>query len=109
MLDPGTVVIAYLREPREQIWGVLLKLEAAGLLLRGLDIGSFDDFLKQTGGGEARHIDLSSVFYPITRVEKILFDESTETIPSLQDRFKNRTGMAIHAYLGMRGEDDHVA
>lgn len=105
MLNPGTVVVAYLKEPREQIWGVLLKLEGTGLLLRGIDLHSFDDFLKQAGSGsagaESQGIDLSTVYYPATRLEKILLDEPTGAIPSLRERFRARAGMEITDYLGL--------
>ena len=108
MLNPGTVVVAYLKEPREQIWGVLLKLEGTGLLLRGIALNSFDDFLKQAGNGsvsgESHGIELSTIYYPATRLEKILLDEPCGAIPSLRERFRSRAGMEITDYLGLTHE-----
>lgn len=101
MFAPGTAIIAYLKEPREQIWGVLLRLEPAGLLIKGIDLNSFEDFLKQFPEAEARTIDLSTVFYPAARLEKILLDEASPAIPALCERFSRRAGLDIRDYLGM--------
>ena len=101
MLAPGTAVVAYLKEPREQIWGVLLRLEPAGLLIKGIDLGSFEDFLKQFPDTESRTIDLSTIYYPTARLEKLLLDETGPAIPALQERFSRRAGIDIRVYVGL--------
>ena len=45
-IDSGAAVILVLHSPREKCWGVLDELNAAGVFLRGLDLNSFDDWLR---------------------------------------------------------------
>ena len=105
VFEPGTAVVVYLKEPREQVWGALLRHDVTGLMVRGLDLGSFEDFLKQFASPEQRTIELSTVYYPVVRIEKILLDEPAPSIPSMRERFLQRAGMELVEYLGM----SHVA
>jgi len=41
-LAPGVAVVLYLHTPREKLWGVLLSLEPAGIVIRGVDLAVFD-------------------------------------------------------------------
>jgi hypothetical protein len=106
MLAAGSVVVVYLREPREQVIGVLESLDGAGVTVRGLGLDSFEDWTGQTVRGDAGGLGPSQVFFPLLRVEKIMLDESAGSLPSFRDRFRERTGLELAGALAARpGED----
>lgn len=91
-LEPGTPVLVYLHSPREKVFGVLLSLGGAGIEVRGLDIVSLEDWMRQEVSGERSGLGLASAFYPMWRVERIERDESTDALEGLADRFHRLTG-----------------
>ena len=96
-LLPGTVVIAYVHEPRERFWGVLRCLDLTGVVIEGIDLNSFDDWVRQTAeGGEG--LTLSTVFFPLHRVEKLLLDDDNGSVPSLSKQFERRVGRTVKAF-----------
>jgi len=100
-METNSIVIVSLVSPKEKIWGQLIALDAAGVTVRGMDLGSFDDFIRQVRSGEESTVGLAFVFYPMHRVERIALDEPSGAIPSLADRFREKAGMTIQAYLGL--------
>ena len=100
-MDIDSIVIVSLSSPKEKIWGQLISLNAAGVTVRGMDIGSFDDFLRQILAQEESTVGMAHVFYPMHRVERIARDEASGSIPSLADRFRQKIGMSIQEYLGI--------
>ncbi|HET6373467.1 MAG TPA: hypothetical protein VFG76_09170 [Candidatus Polarisedimenticolia bacterium] len=98
----GSIVIAYLHNPREKIWGLLLGIDAAGIWLRGVDLRSFDDWLRGHVAGAEQEIAASTTFYPLARVEKILLDEVGGGLPSLEQQCITRTGQSPRALLAPR-------
>lgn len=87
----GELVIATLREPREKLWGVLDDITDAGVYLRGVDVGSFDELARAVAAGETV-FGVTDVFFPLWRVERIARDSRSGTIPSLAEQFAARTG-----------------
>lgn len=87
---PGAVVIATLANPREKFWGAILQLSAIGLSLRGVDLSSFDDFTAQIRDGEP--FAAGVMFFPMHRVERLELDLPEGTLPSLAQRFAQKTG-----------------
>jgi len=98
-MGPGSAVLLYLREPQEKQWGVLKRLDATGVVLEGIDLGSFDDWVRQIERGEESVVGPSLLFVPMNRLEKILLDRSSGSLPSLADRFLRRTGRTVQAVL----------
>ena len=95
-LVPGAAILLYLREPQEKMWGVLKCLDATGVTIEGLDLGSFDDWLAQLDHvGEEVLSGPSLVFLPIGRVEKILLDRPSGALPSLAQRVERRAGCSL--------------
>jgi hypothetical protein len=76
-------------------------MSPSGATLRGIDIGSFDDFIRQVLDQEEATVGLATVFYPMHRIERIALDEPSGSIPSLADRFKRKVGVTIQEYLGI--------
>lgn len=100
-MEINSVVIVSLMAPKEKLWGQLVALSSAGVTLRGIEIESFDDFVRQIVSQEEASVGMMTVFYPIHRVERIALDEPSGTLPSLADRFRSRVGITIQEYLGL--------
>jgi hypothetical protein len=100
-MEINSIVILSLMAPKEKVWGQLVTLSAAGVTVRGIEIDSFDDFVRQIVGQEEVSVGMATVFYPIHRVERIALDEPSGSLPSLADRFRRRVGISIQEYLGL--------
>lgn len=100
-MEINSVVIVSLTAPKEKIWGQLLSLGAAGVTVRGIDLNSFEDFLRQIVHQEEATVGMTTVFYPVHRVERIALDEPSGSLPSLSDRFRQKVGLTIQEYLGI--------
>jgi hypothetical protein len=105
-MDINSIVIVSLMAPKDKIWGQLLALRDAGITVRGIELDSFDDFIRQIVNQEEATVGLATVFYPMHRVERVAWDEPSGTLPSLSDRFQARVGITIQEYLGI--ETPHV-
>ena len=97
----NSLVILSLVNPKQKIWGLLLALEPAGITLRGIELDSFDDFVRQVVEQDEAAVGMATVFYPMHRVERIAADETSGSIPSLSDRFRQKTGATVYEYLGL--------
>ncbi len=100
-MEINSIVIVSLSNPKEKIWGQLVALNPAGVTVRGIDLASFDDFLRQLLDHEEATVGLATVFYPMHRVERIAQDEASGSIPSLADRFRAKIGLSVQEYLGL--------
>ena len=100
-MEINNIVIVSLASPKEKIWGQLLQLDAQGVTVRGIEINSFDDFVRQIVDREECTVGMTQVFYPMHRVERVALDESCGSIPSLSDRFHNLVGLSLQEYLGI--------
>jgi methylmalonyl-CoA/ethylmalonyl-CoA epimerase len=99
MIRPGSTVLLYLREPKEKLWGLLRRIDSAGVVLEGIDLSSFDDWIVQIDREEESVVGPSVLFVPMGRVEKILLDRSSGQLPSLAERFQRRTGRTVEQVL----------
>ncbi len=97
---PGQAVLAYLRDPQEKVFGLLRRIDASGVVLEGVDLSSFDDWVAQVERGEETVVGPSVVFVPMARVERLLLDRPSGNLPSLSDRFRTRTGRTVGDVLG---------
>jgi len=98
-MDPNSIVIVSLHSPREKIWGILLEINPSGVTLRGVDLNSFDHFVSQINQLDAERIGLPTIFFPMTRVERISLDEPSGSIPSMAEIFQRKIGRSIMDYL----------
>ena len=99
-MQKHSVVIVNLHSPREKIWGVLLSVQNYGITLRGIDLNSFDDWTREVSSGETG-IGLSTVMFPMHRVERVLLDEGVGDIQSLADVFQSRVGEDLWSHLNL--------
>jgi len=98
-MDPHSIVVVSLHSPKERLWGELLDVSSAGVTLRGIDLGSFDDFVSQVLHPEGDRVGLPTLFFPMQRIERIALDEARGSIPSLAETFKKRVGRSLVDYL----------
>ncbi len=91
-LSPGVVVLVSLHSPREKFWGVLHETSAAGILVRGLDVETYEDWLAQEAAHAEAMVGPTTVFFPMGRVERMEIDETVGPVESLASRFAARTG-----------------
>ena len=89
--QPGTMVVVTLANPREKFWGAILSLRSEGISLRGIELASFEDLVALVKDGEP--FSLGVVFFPMHRVERMELDLPDGSIPSLSQRFTNKTGL----------------
>jgi hypothetical protein len=100
-VEVNSIVIVSLTGPKDKIWGQLLALQNAGATVRGIELDSFDDFVRQIVNQEEATVGMATVFYPMHRVERIAWDEPSGSLPSLCDRFRDKVGISIQEYLGI--------
>jgi hypothetical protein len=90
-VNPGDLVIAQLRDPREQLWGLLTRLDNSGVIIRGIDMACFEEWSSQCAAGGEQALGPSTVFIPTHRIERISLDEPVGAVPSLGRRFRDVT------------------
>ena len=99
-MEPGSIVILNLVQPTEKFWGVLLRLAPEGITLRGLNLSSFDDWVRDIVKGEAA-LDVVTMFVPLFRVERMFLDEQVGEVESYRQRFGRQIGIPVETYLGV--------
>jgi hypothetical protein len=107
MTDPtpftaGDLIVVILHSPRERLWGRLLRLDAAGVALRGLDLTPWEEVLTLVRTGQGDQVALGTRFLPMHRVEAMYLDEASSGVDSLARTFHLRTGMDAAAFLEHR-------
>jgi hypothetical protein len=98
-MDPHSIVVISLHSPKEKVWGELLSISPAGVTIRGVDLNSFDHFIRQINEPESERIGLPTVFFPMTRVERVALDEPSGAIPSMAEIFARKVGRSLAEYL----------
>jgi hypothetical protein len=99
-LSRGTPVILYLQTPKEKVWGILVSLNPSGVVVRGLDLVVFDEWMRQEARGEDAGLGLATIFYPMGRLERMERDESLGPLASYADRFFRAVGRTVHDAAG---------
>jgi hypothetical protein len=93
-IEAGETVIAILHSPREKLLGIIDAIDPAGISIRSIELGYFDDWCRSIASGEA-HLQMSDNFFPMWRVERITRDEGSEDVPSMSEQFESRTGQEL--------------
>jgi hypothetical protein len=105
-LSEGEAVILYLQSPKEKVWGLLLQLHAAGVVLRCIELRAFEDWMRQEARGDEPYLGLTTVFYPMNRVERMERDEALGPTASYSARFEREVGRTVRAVLGLEPDGD---
>ena len=98
-MKPDSIVIISLHSPKEKIWGILLDINPSGVTIRGIDLNSFDHFISQINQIDAERVGLPTVFFPMTRIERVSLDEPSGLIPSMAEIFERKIGRTLTDYL----------
>lgn len=91
-LEPGALVVLHCCNPKEKMWGLLVKIDPVGVVVRGLDLNSVEDWLRQEAAGATSMLAPSTQFVPMHRVERIFLDESAGGVPGYGDRYRTSCG-----------------
>ena len=89
----GQLVVLVAVNPRERLWGRLVGLEAAGVAVRGMELGNWDENLALLRQGQMEHVSVGTRFVPMHRVESLYADEQVAGAPSMGDLFRRGSGM----------------
>jgi len=98
-MEPHSIVVVSLHTPREKVWGELLSIPPAGITMPGVVLNSFDHFIRQINEPESERIGLPTVFFPMTRIERVSLDEPSGSIPSMAEIFARKVGRSLAEYL----------
>jgi hypothetical protein len=109
MIRPGAIVLVHLVQPTEKLWGVLQDLGVAGVMLRAINLSSFDDWMGQAARREDQTLGLVTMFVPLFRVERIFLDEPVGAVESYRERFGRRVGVSVEQYLGIEDREPEPA
>jgi hypothetical protein len=93
-IEPGETVIVILHSPREKLFGTLDEVSGAGVFIRAVELGYFEDWSRAIVSGEP-HLPMTDYFLPMWRVERMSRDEGTADSPSLTHQFEQRTGRSL--------------
>lgn len=99
--EPSSLVIVNLVNPKEKFFGILTALSQAGVTLRGINLDAYEDWIRQIAHRDESNLDVTTMFFPLFRVERIYLDEPSGAIKSYAQRFHDVTGMGVHTYLGL--------
>ena len=103
MIEPHSIIVISLHTPKERLWGELVGITSSGVTVRGVNVESFDEFVRQSRDPEAESLGLPTLFFPMTRVERVALDERRGSVPSLADLFEQKVGCTLGAYLARFG------
>jgi len=99
-MENGTIVILNLENPKEKILGKLITILPAGIVIKGLNVNSFQEWVNQfTRPRESHAIVPATVFFPMHRVTSCCLDEDLGDVPSFSSQFKEKTREAIDRIL----------
>lgn len=104
-LTAKSVVTLSLHSPREKIWGVLLSINTFGVTIRGIDINSFQDWVRSVANN-TESMSLSTMFVPMIRVEKATLDEAFGMYKSFSEQFYERTGQSVLDFMDLPDDED---
>ncbi len=108
-MQPGSIVILYLVNPAEKYWGVLESLTQPGITLRAINLSSFDDWLSSVATDLQPSLGLVTVFFPLSRVERMFLDEQVGEVESMSQSFERRVGRSVEEFLGLEPAADEPA
>lgn len=96
-IQPGESVLLVLHTPREKLFGILDEINAAGVFVRAIDLGYFDDWCRSIAEGE-QYLAMSDYFVPMWRLERMVRDESSDEAASMSEQFEQRTGRRLSEF-----------
>lgn len=106
-IEVGSLVVLHCANPREKHWGLLIQMDGLGVVLRGLDLASVEDWLAQERGGGDPLLAPSTFFVPTHRLVRVDLDETGPVVTGYGDRFRRECGRDVReALLGESGHEE---
>lgn len=100
MLETGSIVILNLENPKEKILGKLISISPSGIVIKGVNVNSFNEWMNQLSQPHAiPAIVPTTIFFPMHRVLSCYLDEDLGEVPSFSSQFKEKTQQEIHQVL----------
>jgi hypothetical protein len=99
MMKPNSIVVVNLQNPKERFFGRLLDVNTPGIMVRGIDLNAFEDWMNHVIHREESGVQPTTIFFPLHRIEKIILDEGIGAIPSLSDTFLTKVGSSVEEHL----------
>ena len=99
MIQVGSIVVLALGSPREKYWGRLVSLSEVGVQLRGLELPGVTDWAREVGQPGQASMGLATIFFPLSRVEKIFLDEDSGVVPSVRTQVEKLVGDRLEDLL----------
>jgi hypothetical protein len=101
------LVVVNCSNPREKVWGLLIRLDSVGAVVRGLDLNSVDDWLRQERNQGDSLIAPGTFLIPTHRILRIDLEESGGLVSSFGDRYTSACGGDVRdALLGYPREPE---
>jgi hypothetical protein len=98
-MDIHSIIVVSLHSPKEKVWGELMAINQAGITVRGIDLNSFDHFVRAINEPDGERVGFPTIFFPMNRVERLSLDESSGSIPSMAELFTRKVGRTLPDYL----------
>lgn len=98
-MEAGSIVVLHLLNPSEKYFGVLHSIGPAGITMRGINLSSFEDWMRVVVANEIDTLGPNTVFFPLLRIERIFLDEPVGRVESLSQIFERRVGQPVREYL----------
>ena len=109
-MSPGSIVVLHLAQPSEKYWGLLESIAPFGVTIRGIHLSSFDDWVHAvTHDNEELSMGLTTVFFPLHRVERMFLDEPVGQVESLSQSFERCVGKSVSEFLGLEPAPEEPA
>ncbi|MBI4481659.1 MAG: hypothetical protein HY652_02090 [Acidobacteria bacterium] len=93
------LVVIALQDPKENYWGRLEEITPAGVWIRGLNVETFEDWVRQVSNGNAG-LGWFTTFFPMNRILRMTLDETVGAVPSFAARFEQEVGRKVEDFLG---------
>jgi hypothetical protein len=103
--EEGSAAVLYLNDPKEKIWGLVVSVSAAGVVLRGMRLDSFEDWLRQEAKNDEELLGLVTCFYPLPRIERLEEDRSVGSVVSYSQRFVEAVGRTVQEAVASRAAE----
>lgn len=108
MIPEHSVVVVKLHSPKEQYWGLLKSITTMGVTVEGINIDSFEDWVRQVAREEEMSIGMMTMFFPQHRIEKVFVDEDMGIVRSFATQFREAVGMSVEEYVLGKGCDSPI-
>jgi hypothetical protein len=83
------------------VWGLLLSLQAAGIVLRCIDLAAFDDWMRQEARRDEPYLGLTTLFYPMGGSSAWRRTRRSDRSRATPRGSRARSGAACSAVLGL--------